>query len=262
VAAQSYPYLEHIVVDGGSTDATETIVRASASRLVLAPGARQAAAVNRGVRESTGEIVMVLNADDVLFPDGAAALVEALSGDARAAAAYGEAVHIGPDDAVLAAYPTKPFDAAALIEECYICHPAAAVRRAAFEAVGGLDERLDVALDYDFWIRLARHAGFTHTGRLIAASRMHRGNKTLARRGQVYAEVFRVLRRHYRYIPYTWVAGYASWLLDRKDQFFEAPRRSPLTAPLALGLGLGLNPLRPLRYLRDWYAHRAIAARR
>jgi glycosyltransferase involved in cell wall biosynthesis len=262
VSAQQYPHLEHIVVDAGSTDATEAIVRASSARFIAAPGIRQAAAVNRGVRESDADVVMVLNADDVLYGGGVAALVDALSATPSAAAAYGEAVHIDAAGARIAPYPTKPFDPRTLIEECYICHPASAVRRAAFDAVGGLDEHLDVVLDYDFWIRLSRHGTFVRTAKLIAGSRMHQANKTLSRRGDLYREAFRVLRRHYGYVPYGWTAGYASWLLRRGDQFFTVSSPSPLTAPLALALGLRHNPFRPLKYLRDWCMHRAIARRR
>ena len=259
---QTYPHLEHIVVDAGSTDATESIVRASPARFIAAPGARQAAAVNRGVAESAADVVMVLNADDVLYDGGVTALVDALATAPDALAAYGEAVHIDAGGARIAPYPTKPFDPAALIEECYICHPASAVRRAAFDAAGGLDEHLDVVLDYDFWIRLSRRGSFVRTGALIAGSRMHPANKTLSRRGDVYREAFRVLHRHYGYVPYGWIVGYASWLLHRGDQFLTAPSRSPLTALLALALGLRSNPLQALRYLRDWYAHRAIARQR
>jgi GT2 family glycosyltransferase len=237
-------------------------VRRSGARLLTVPGLRQADAVNRGVAETSGEIVVVLNADDVLEPGGVAALVAALADDPHAVAAYGEAVHIAADDTVIARYPTQPFDPLALRERCYICQPAAAVRRAAFDAIGGMDPRLDVAMDYDFWIRLARYGRFRTVGALVAGSRMHRDNKTLARRGEMYRECAGILRRHYGYVPYGWAYAYASWLLRRDDQFFEPPRPSRTAVLLSLGLGLTLNPGHPLRYVADWYDHRAIARKR
>jgi hypothetical protein len=207
-------------------------------------------------------LVLVLNADDVLYPDALATLAAALAADPLAAAAYGDAVHIDETGAVLSAYPSRPFDAAALIDACYICQPAALMRRTAFDAVGGMDERLDVALDYDFWIRLAQRYPLRKVDALVAGSRMHRANKTLSRRGEVYQEVTQVLRAHYGYVPYTWSFAYASWLLQRGDDFFDQPRPSHVTVLGSLALGLWLNPRRPLRYLRDWYGHRAIGARR
>jgi glycosyltransferase involved in cell wall biosynthesis len=249
------------VVDGGSRDGTAALVRGSRARLIVAPGLRQAAAVNRGVAESRGEIVLVLNADDVLYPNAVASLAAALERAPDAPAAYGEADHIADDDTVIERYPTRAFDAGALRDGCYICQPAAAVRRAAFDAVGGMDPRLDFAMDYDFWIRLAHRGAFVKIDELVAGSRMHRANKTLARRGDAHREIVRLLRKHYGYVPYAWAYAYASWLLDKKDQFFEAPRFKRAAVVLSLGLGLVLNPRHPFQYLGDWYAHRAVGRR-
>jgi glycosyltransferase involved in cell wall biosynthesis len=262
VRAQNYPAIEHVVVDGGSADATAELARAAGATVLVEPGLRQAAAVNRAVAHARGDLVLVLNADDVLYPDALATLAAALAADPLAGAAYGDAVHIDETGAVLSAYPSRPFDAAALIDACYICQPAALMRRTAFDAVGGMDERLDVALDYDFWIRLAQRYPLRKVDALVAGSRMHRANKTLSRRGEVYQEVTQVLRAHYGYVPYTWSFAYASWLLQRGDDFFDQPRPSHVTVLGSLALGLWLNPRRPLRYLRDWYGHRAIGARR
>lgn len=257
VRAQTYPDVEHVVVDGGSRDGTAALAEAAGARVIVVPGLGQAAAVNRGVAEARGEVVMILNADDLLYPHAAASLAGALAREPHAVAAYGDAVHVGEQGETIAAYPTLAFDPDAFLESCYICQPASAVRRSAFVAAGGMDERLELALDYDFWIRLARRGRFTRVGEVLAASRMHRDNKSLARRGGVYREVARVLRAHYGYVPYTWSFAYASWLLQRTDGFFE-PRRASRAAVLgALALGLWLNPRRPLRTVRDWYGHRA-----
>jgi glycosyltransferase involved in cell wall biosynthesis len=250
------------VVDGGSSDGTTALVRRSGARLLVVPGLGQSASVNRGVAAARGDAVLILNADDVLYPGGVAALVDGLTHAPNAAAAYGEAVHIAGDDTIIGPYPTQPFDREALREACFICQPAAAVRRSAFEEIGGMDEGLELAMDYDFWIRLARCGDFIKIGDLVAGSRMHRGNKTLARRGQVHREVIRVLRRHYDYVPYAWAYAYASWLLDKNDQFFDAPRSTPAAVLFSLALGLKLNPGHPFRYAGDWFAHRAAGRRR
>jgi glycosyltransferase involved in cell wall biosynthesis len=249
------------VVDGGSHDGTGAIVRDSHARLIVAPGLGQAAAVNRGVAESRGDVVLVLNADDVLYPGGVAALAAALERAPAALAAYGEAVHIAGDDSVIERYPTQPFDAEALRESCFICQPAAAVRRSAWTAVGGLNPRLDLAMDYDFWIRLAQRGALAKIDDLVAGSRMHRGNKTLARRGEVHREVLTILRTHYGYAPYAWVYAYASWLLHKNDQFFDAARPNRAAVLFSLGLGITLNLRHPLRYIGDWYGHRALGRR-
>ena len=69
VRAQGYPQLEHIVVDGGSTDGTVEILRAAPGiRWISEPDRGLAHAMNKGIAMATGEIVGELNADDVYEP--------------------------------------------------------------------------------------------------------------------------------------------------------------------------------------------------
>lgn len=257
VRDQTYPSVEHLVVDGGSSDGTLAIAAEFAGvRTIGEPGRRQSEAVNLGVHQARGDIIVVLNADDVLEPHAVATLVAALEDAPDSVAAYGQAHHIDDAGNVVATYPTRAFSREGLAEACYICQPASAVRRDAYLAIGGMDPSLDVALDYDFWIRLSQIGDFTAVDDLLAASRMHRGNKTMARRGEMYREVVRVLRAHFDYVPYTWTYGYANWLIERGDQFFTPPRWSKAAVALSLPLGVWLNPQQPRRYLRDWYGHR------
>jgi GT2 family glycosyltransferase len=254
--------VEHIIVDGGSRDATLAIAASFPGvRTIAAPGLGQSESVNRGVAEARGDLVVVLNADDTLRPAAIATLVDALRNAPSAVAAYGDAVHIDERGTIIDQYPTLAFDRDALLEGCYICQPASAVRRSAYLAIGGMDARFEVALDYDFWIRLARAGDFVRVPATLAASRMHRANKTLTRRGDLYREVVRILRAQFGYVPYSWTYGYANWLLERRDQFFAPPRRTRTSAALALPLGLALNVRRPWRFWRDWYEHRGLRPR-
>lgn len=233
----------------------------SGARVVQVPGIRQAAAINRGVEEARGDFVIVLNADDLLYPGAVSRLALALAADTGLAAVYGDATHIDAAGSIVSAYPTQPFSRIALSESCIICHPAAAVRRSAFQHIGGFDERFDVVMDYDFWIRLSQDHRLSKIDGVVAASRMHRENKTLSRRRDGFRETRRTLLEHFGYIPYTWAFAYTMWLLGDTDPLFApaSPTRAAVAA--ALVVGLFLNWRRPIRYGADWYAHRAIGQR-
>ena len=263
VLSQDYPRLEYFVVDGGSTDRTLEILGRFRERihLVRGPDGGQAEALNRGLALARGEIVGWLNADDLYVPGALASVTEAFRGRPDAGVVYGEADHIDEEGRLIDAYPVESFDAPALARRCFICQPAAFVRRSALTAAGGLDPQLHYALDYDLWIRLSRVTRFVKIDRRLAHSRMHPGNKTLGFRREAYEETMRVLRRRYGYVPYEWVYGYTSFLLDRKDQYFEASQRSWPKVLLSLALGVLRNPFHPLRFVRDWIAHRGFATK-
>lgn len=264
VLAQDYPALEYLIVDGGSTDRTLEIARRFGDRITLISGSDsgQAEALNLGFARARGEILGWLNADDLYTSGALAAVAAAFAERPGVDVIYGNADHIDDEGRVLDPYPVEPFDRRALARRCFICQPAAFVRRSALHAVGALDPTLHYALDYDLWIRLCRTATFAKIDRELAYSRMHPANKTLSSRRAAYEEAMDVLRRNYGYVPYEWVYGYASFLLDGRDQYFEPSRRTRLKVLLSLALGVVRNPLHPLRFIRDWISHRGFAVAR
>jgi glycosyltransferase involved in cell wall biosynthesis len=264
VLAQGYPHLEYIVVDGGSTDGTLDVLTRFADRITIVrgPDVGQADAINRGFALARGEVFGWLNADDLYLPGAIEAAVRVFGERPDVGVVYGEADHVDDNGRLIDAYPVEPFDAAMLERRCFICQPASFVRRAAFAAAGGLDPALHYALDYDLWIRLSRVTRFAFVRKLLAHSRMHSTNKTLGFRREGYRETMELLRRRFGYVPYEWIYGYASYLLDRKDQYFEESHATRPKVLLSLALGLARNPLHPLRFVRDWMSHRGFSTNR
>jgi glycosyltransferase involved in cell wall biosynthesis len=81
VLAQTYPAVEVVVVDDGSVDGSDELLRQYAARhpnvkLLEQPNAGQAAAINAAYRASSGEVVSLLDADDTFAPDKSAAVVQ------------------------------------------------------------------------------------------------------------------------------------------------------------------------------------------
>jgi len=262
VARQSYPNIEHFVVDGGSNDTTLELLRSAAPNVhfISVPGCGQAAAVNRAAASTSGEFLLVLNADDLLVPEACALLVEAMLRSPEVAVVYGEADHIDEHGSFIERYPTLPFDRDLLRKTCFISQPTGLVRRSAFTQVGGMAEALEYSLDYDFWIRLAQHHEFLKIDALVAHVRLHPAAKTVAKKAAVAREVISTLKSHYAYAPYEWVVAYADHLIDERAGRVPPAVGSGLKAAFSLPLGCVLNYPKVGTFARDWLAHRRVGS--
>ena len=260
VLAQDYPRIEYIVMDGGSTDETVDILARYESRFpphikfewISEKDNGAADAVNRGFARSTGDIFAYLHADDILLPGAISAAVRGLQEHPQSDAIYGGAYWIDEHGERISAYPTRDFDRDLLAQECFICQPASFIRRSSFENAGGLDPALQCAFDYELWMRLARTGNLRRIDQDLAESRMHRTNKTLALRHKAFHETFRILKRHYGYIPFAYIYAYLCFRADGRDQFFEPFQPSSWRYLQSLPLGLAKNRTAMFRYLSEW----------
>ncbi|MCG8443421.1 MAG: glycosyltransferase [Caulobacterales bacterium] len=158
VQAQSFSDLEHLFVDGGSTDGTLDLIRARMrpqDRLISEPDEGISDALNKGVAHARGRAVQFLHADDAIPPDFAAKAMDALADDS-VAFVYGDLVMERGGEASFN-YAGEP-DYAHIIPRRMpnINHPTCVVRREVFDAVGPFDTAYRCAMDYDWFLRAAR----------------------------------------------------------------------------------------------------------
>lgn len=155
VQAQTWPAVEHIIVDDGSTEAAtqEQLKWAEAQgvRVVRRPNGGLAAARNTGIDHARGAFVFFLDIDDLILPTCLAGLVEALARKPGAAFAY---THVREFGARRRWLPSPRFNAfQELLENRW--NPGVLVRREVFEAGFRFDESLRLGYeDWEFWIRL------------------------------------------------------------------------------------------------------------
>ncbi len=212
--AQTGIDLEVAVLDGGSRDGSLEVIRRSESRLAFwrsAPDRGQAAAINEGIARFRAEYVGWLNADDVLLPGALHRMASYLGEHPECVAVFGEADVIDEAGRVVGRFPTRPFTRRALARTSIICQPASLVRKSAWLAVGGLDDSLQMCLDYDLWWRLCRIGPIGFLPEVLASSRDHVATKTRVSRDRLYAEAFAVLRRHLGYVPWRWCLSETAW---------------------------------------------------
>jgi len=257
VLGQDYPHLEYIVMDGGSADGTQELLRKYEGKLRFEsrPDKGQADAINQGFQRSSGEIFAYLNADDTYLPGAVGTAVRHLTANPACGGVYGEGYHTGETGKILGRYPTRDFDLALLAKECFICQPAVFLRRESFAEAGMLDISLQFALDYDLWIRVGRRRPLLRIGEFLANSRMHRENKTLRARRRVFQEAIRVVRSHYGYVSYDHIYGYACALLYKEDGFFQPVPVTRAAYALAVLLGLWENRQHAPRFWAEAIAH-------
>ncbi len=254
VLSQNYPNLDYVVMDGGSKDGTVEILRKYDGKLRWCSerDGGQGDAINKGWHALSGDIFAYINADDTYLPNALPTVAGHFKRNPGVGMIYGEAYHVEVTGKIIDRYPTQPFDLETLNNQCYICQPAAFLLREAYANAGMIDVNMHYALDYDLWIRVAKRYGVRKVDEYYATSRMHMDNKTLSSRRKVYQEIISTVRREYSYVPYEWINGYACYLLDKKDQYFDRSKPSLRSYALSLALGAYHNPHNLKRYWAEW----------
>jgi len=204
VFAQTYPHVEIVVVDDGSTDNTSEIAaRYPGARCVRQENSGLAGARNTGLRRSNGEYLVFLDSDDRLLPDAIQLGLESLAERPECAFVSGQSRVIAQDGGVLWERQPQPAERdsyAALLRRNYIATTAVVLfRRAVFEAVGVFDTSVDACADYEMYLRIARTYPVCSHDRVVIDYRLHGGN--MSRNAELMLEMFlKVLRRQRPYV--------------------------------------------------------------
>jgi len=125
-------------------------------RVFVEPDRGQSDAINKGMRVATGEIVGWLNADDVLLPGALAKVVEAFKKNLDAVVVYGVGAKTDLEGREIKRVPFRDFCPKRLSYAFGAVQPAMFFRRDAYWKVGGLDESLHYAMDWDLLLKLAK----------------------------------------------------------------------------------------------------------
>jgi len=201
--------VEHVVVDGGSTDGTlEILAQRQAAgearlRYLSEPDRGLSDAVNKGIRMARGEVIGWLNADDVYLPGTLARVGEALASRPDALWATGPCLIMGADGEQIRAAVTRyknlflrRYSYRLHLVQNFVSCPSTFVRREGFDRIGLLDERFKYSMDYDLWLRLGRVGPPVLLAEPLAAFRMAEGSLSMTGFERQFAEHAQNAREH------------------------------------------------------------------
>jgi glycosyltransferase involved in cell wall biosynthesis len=204
VRRQSCQDLEHVFVDGGSTDATLDMLAAypGNKRVLTDIGGGISRAMNQGIEAARGEFVAHLHSDDYYASDDVLASVAERFAREQVDWVFGT-IQVLKDGRLLPPHRLRRFSYRALASGyASVPHPAVFIRKAVFERVGLFDERLKYAMDIDLWLRLAQTARPATIDRPLTVFRDHAGSVSSANKIKARQEELRVRRRYFRQAPF------------------------------------------------------------
>ncbi|GAB4517433.1 MAG: glycosyltransferase family 2 protein [Anaerolineae bacterium] len=270
ILQQSYPHLENIVIDGGSTDNTLDILRTTKDNRLIwisEPDNGQSDAINKGMRQASGDILAYLNSDDVYLPGTLAFVADYFTQHPAVDVLYGSCYTIdGDGQRVPPDYLAKPITLRQFMTKRFK-FPQQGVfwRRKALDEIGLFAEDLHYRMDYDYWLRMVI-AGyrFAPVPDFLAAYRVHDSSKSVTQDAKFWRDWQTIIERIYartdlpteitalKPLAFAYVDHYAA------ESYFDHGERPAARPHLRRILsGAGTTPLKVLSavMLVDSYLH-------
>jgi glycosyltransferase involved in cell wall biosynthesis len=188
VLDQDYEQVEHVVVDGGSTDGTVEFLQSLSVqygdriRWVSGPDNGISDALNKGLGMATGDVISCMGSDDSLMPGALRVVSRHLEEAPGALWVYGSGVIVDEKGRRIRLRRAKEFRHALFIRTCLFFGPSVFVRRELALRGGPLREDLKYAMDYEWYLRLATIAAPHKVDDVLSSFGWHRGSVTSAQR--------------------------------------------------------------------------------
>jgi glycosyltransferase involved in cell wall biosynthesis len=214
-AAEAAPghEVEHIVVDGGSSDETSAILREQGfAKWTSEPDRGQSDAINKGMRQATGEVLTYLCADDLYEPEAVARVLKSFEADSAIDVVYSDYYFLEGDSGRKRRKSARAFRADNLHNSNPLGQPAVWWRRGVYEKFGEFDESLHYCMDNEYWLRLGTKVRWHYIPEALAVSRLHGDAKTSRQLPAMWRETAQMLTREgWRLKPWWDAFAMAAW---------------------------------------------------
>jgi len=198
VAAQGDCLHEHIIVDGGSTDATIEIIKRHAAtdsrvRWISEPDRGISDAMNKGVALATGEVITHLNSDDYYpHPKVLSIVQDCFSRNPQDGWLTAGLIFVSEESAFIRNIRVRRYSYKRLVRGNILLHPSTFIKRDLFMAVGGLKLSLSFCMDYDLFLRLGSVTPPLIVDKQLSCFRVHADSRSVFHTEQAYEEEYRV----------------------------------------------------------------------
>lgn len=195
-----HPNVEHIVIDGGSTDNSVDIIRKYSDRIAYWTSEKdrgQSDAINKGFARCTGDILCWLNSDDTFLPGALRRVADAAERYPSHNFFFGDIQFIDAEDRVGNPQRFAPITAANMLMEGMVCsQPATFWRRSLMDQSGPVDIACQYTMDWDLFCRMAPFARYKYINAFLATYRLHDASKTCTNSQAAGAEMAERRKRY------------------------------------------------------------------
>jgi glycosyltransferase involved in cell wall biosynthesis len=229
VQSQTWRDLEHVIVDGASTDETMSIIRSRPQpwrRVISEPDRGIYDAMNKGIALASGDVIGFINSDDVYASPHVLAKVAQVFNDKSVAACYGDLCYVKQNDvnSVVRYWRSSPFRPGSFARAWVPPHPTFFARRSVFERLGAFDLRYPLAADNELMARYmeVHRINTRYIPEVLVKMRLGGAtNRSWAALVQQNREIWRSLKSHGLRPRFTSFA--VSKFLSRGRQFLRTP---------------------------------------
>ena len=227
VANQSYTNVEHVVIDGASTDDTVEIIKRYKTMLVTELDKGIYDAMNKGIKLATGDVIGTLNADDFYIHNNVLSEVAKVFEDESIEACFADLVYVDQFDTnrIVRYWKSRPYQVGLFKQGWMPAHPTFFVRKSVYEKFGVFDLNYQIAADFELLFRFIEQNKIKTYYLPKVLVKMRLGgttNKNLKNIRTQNNEIIRILRAHHHGF-----SAFQFWrhkIINRFVQFISRPK--------------------------------------